>query len=88
MATIDKAAAFIHANMPQGNERSLTPQQAWDVAHYIDGKVRPQDPRFRTSPVATRMRHHEQPFSRYGLQVDGQLLGEPTKTPPAGMSTG
>jgi thiosulfate dehydrogenase len=84
MATIDKAAAFIHANMPQGEERSLSVQQAWDVAFFIDGQRRPQDPRYATSPEATRARHHDQPFSRYGLVVDGQRLGDPAHTPPAG----
>lgn len=54
MATIDKAAAFIHANMPLGQEGSLSVQQAWDVATFIDGKVHPQDPRFDGSPEATR----------------------------------
>ncbi len=88
MATIDKAAAFIHANMPQGNEGSLTPQAAWDVAHFIDGKLRPQDPRFATSAAATRVRHHDQPFSRYGLPVGGMVLGDPAATPPAGPSAG
>lgn len=85
MATIDKAAAFIHANMPLGEERSLTVQQAWDVATYIDGKVRPQDPRFAASPQATRARHHDTPFSRYGTVVSGQLLGHPANTPPSGL---
>lgn len=86
MATIDKAAAFIQANMPQGLERSLTPQQAWDVAHFIDGKVRPQDPRFAVSPAATRALHHDSPFSRYGTVVAGQLLGNPVTTPPSGAT--
>lgn len=84
MATIDKAAAFIRANMPQGQEGSLSVQEAWDVATFIDGKVRPQDPRFAGTPQATRARHHETPFSRYGTTVDGVLLGDPSKTPPSG----
>jgi thiosulfate dehydrogenase len=84
MATIDKAAAFIHANMPQGEERSLSVQQAWDVATFIDGKVRPQDPRFSGTTQATRARHHATRFSRYGTVVAGQLLGDPATTPPAG----
>jgi thiosulfate dehydrogenase len=86
MATIDKAAAFIHANMPQGAEASLSVQQAWDVATFIDGKLRPQDPRFATSAEATRRRHHDSPFSRYGTVVAGVRLGEPATTPPAGRS--
>lgn len=85
MATIDKAAAFIRANMPLGQEGSLTEQQAWDVATFIDGKPRPQDPRFSQSPQATRARHHDSPFSRYGMVVGGVLLGDPATTPPSGQ---
>jgi thiosulfate dehydrogenase len=84
MARIDRAAAFIRANMPQGDEGSLTVQEAWDVAHYIDGKTRPQDPRFTTSADATRGRHHDTPYSRYGTRVGGVVLGDPTATPPSG----
>lgn len=84
MGRTDKAAAFIHANMPLGQEGSLSVQQAWDVAFYIDGKIRPQDPRFSGSPQATRSRHQDTPFSRYGTIVAGQLLGDPASTPPSG----
>jgi len=34
-------AAFIHANMPYGNGGALTPQEAWDVAYFIDQQPRP-----------------------------------------------
>jgi thiosulfate dehydrogenase len=84
MARIDKAAAFIRANMPQGSEGSLTVQEAWDVAHYIDGKTRPQDPRFITSAGATRALHQDTPYSRYGTVAGGVLLGDPSNTPPSG----
>jgi thiosulfate dehydrogenase len=82
MATIDKAAAFIHANMPPGQPDTLSVQQAWDVAHFVDGHIRPQDPRYAISPQATRARHHDQPFSRYGTLVAGQRLGDPATAPP------
>jgi thiosulfate dehydrogenase len=88
MATIDKAAAFIHANMPLGQEGSLTIQQAWDVATFVDSQMRPQDPRYAESPQATRQRHHDSPFSRYGTVVAGRLLGDPADTPPAGTIGG
>lgn len=84
MATIDKAAAFIHANMPQGQEGSLTVQQAWDVATFMDGQIRPQDPRFDGDAQATRAKHHDSPFSRYGTIVQGKRLGDPAITPPSG----
>ena len=46
MANIDNAAAFIKANMPLGQGGTLTDQQAWDVATFMDSHERPQDPRF------------------------------------------
>ncbi len=46
MHQLDTAAAFIRSNMPLGRGGSLDAQQAWDVAMFIDGHERPQDPRF------------------------------------------
>jgi thiosulfate dehydrogenase len=45
MSNVEKAAGFIWANMPLGRERSLTHQQAKDVAAYINMQIRPGDPR-------------------------------------------
>ncbi|MCU7871457.1 MAG: c-type cytochrome [Candidatus Thiodiazotropha sp. (ex Lucinoma borealis)] len=45
MASISKAAGFIWANMPLGQERSLTHQDALDVSAYINMQIRPGDPR-------------------------------------------
>ena len=44
MARRGKAASFIWHNMPFGQGRSLTPQQAYDVAAYVDAKPRPDSP--------------------------------------------
>ena len=82
MAQVDKAAAFIRANMPLGNGNSLTVQQAWDVAWFIDGQVRPQDPRFAGNLAATRAEHHDRPWSRYATRVAAVVLGDPANTPP------
>lgn len=38
---LEDLGAFIHANMPYGNGGALTPQEAWDVAYYIDQQPRP-----------------------------------------------
>lgn len=84
MAEINTAAAFIHANMPYGAGGTLSVQQAWDVATYVDSQVRPQDPRFVRSVAETRKRFHNSPFSMYGLTVTGPVLGDPATTPPAG----
>ncbi len=45
MHRISTAAAFIKANMPFGQGNTLTDQQAWDVATYINAQARPRDPR-------------------------------------------
>ncbi|MBU6165245.1 MAG: c-type cytochrome [Alphaproteobacteria bacterium] len=82
MAQVDKAAAFIRANMPLGNGNSLSVQQAWDIAWFIDGQTRPQDPRFAGNLAATRAEHHNRKWSRYGTRVAGRLRGDPASTPP------
>ena len=44
MAKPATLAAFIRANMPLGSGGELTPQEAWDLAAFIDGKERPKGP--------------------------------------------
>lgn len=46
IARIFTAASFIHMNMPLGKPGSLSEQEAWDVAVYINSHERPQDPRY------------------------------------------
>lgn len=75
MADVPNAAGFIAANMPQNHPGALTNQQAWDVATYIDGKPRPQDPRYNGSVSQTRLKFHGSGGSEYGQTVDGILLG-------------
>jgi thiosulfate dehydrogenase len=84
MTSIKSAAEFIHANMPLGLAGTLSVQQAWDLAAYIDSQVRPQDPRYTGDVAETRKKHHDTPFSMYGRTVNGALLGDPASTPPAG----
>ena len=83
MGSIKNAAWFIRANMPYGMGGTLTPQQAWDVATYMDSQVRPQDPRFTGDVAETRKKHHNTPFSMYGMTVNGAVLGNPASTPPS-----
>ncbi len=45
MHVVETAAAFIKANMPLGQPDTLTDQEAWDVAAFINSKPRPPDPR-------------------------------------------
>ena len=75
MGDIPNAAGFVRVNMPQDAPGRLTDQQAWDVAAYIDGKPRPQDPRWAGSPAETRRKFHNGPQSLYGTVADGVLLG-------------
>lgn len=85
MQEVDSAAAFIKANMPLGRGNSLTDQQAWDVAMYMDSHERPQDPRYAGSIAATRAKYHDTKWSMYGRRVDGKLLGQgvlPPRHPP------
>ena len=76
MHEIDKAAGFIQSNMPYGLHNVLSDQQAWDVATFINSFERPQDPRFTGDVAQTRQQFHDSPFSNYGVELNGQLLGK------------
>lgn len=76
MEQVNNAAGFIKANMPLGRGNTLSDQDAWDVAYYMDAHERPQDPRYKDSVAATRTAFHDTPDSLYGVTVNGQLLGQ------------
>ena len=78
MEQINNAAGFIKANMPLGRGNTLTDQDTWDVAYFMDAHERPQDPRYSGSVEATRTAYHDTPDSLYGTTVNGQLLGQGT----------
>lgn len=84
MTSIKNAAEFIRANMPLGLGGTLTAQQSWDVAAFIDSQVRPQDPRFTGDIEQTRKKYHKSEYSMYGRLVNGAVLGDPALTPPSG----
>jgi thiosulfate dehydrogenase len=78
MHTLDNAAAFVYANMPYGAAGTLTMQQAWDVAAWLDSQPRPQDPRFTQSVQKTRELYHKgHVYEYYGAAPDGLTLGAP-----------
>ena len=79
MANISNAAAFIQANMPLSKGGSLSEQDAWDVAQYIDSQDRPQDPRFTRDVATTRQEFHDTDDSMYGKTVNGKVLGRNSK---------
>ncbi|HMB52632.1 MAG TPA: hypothetical protein VKU40_04910 [Thermoanaerobaculia bacterium] len=41
MGQVPKLAAFLHANMPYGYGGSLTVEEAWDLACWVDAQPRP-----------------------------------------------
>ena len=60
MHRINTAAGFIKQNMPLGKGGSLTDDEAWHVAAYINSHERPQDPRLVDGSVEkTRKKYHE-----------------------------
>ena len=86
MANIDNAARFIRANMPYGMSYSLSPQDAWDVAYFINAHERPQDPRWLGNVQATRAKFHDSAYSLYGQTINGKVLGDsgaPRRKPSA-----
>ena len=78
MHKISTAANFIKANMPLGNFLTLTDQEAWDVAAFMNSHERPQDPRFTGDLAETTEKFHGSKFDYYGKRkgADGKLLGE------------
>lgn len=75
MHQVDNATAFIKANMPLGQGGSLSDQEAWDVATFMNAHERPQDPRFTGNVSETREKFHNSEHSLYGQTVNGKLLG-------------
>ena len=90
MVNVANAAAFIKSNMPLSQGNTLSDQDAWDVALFIDSHERPQDPRYAGSVERTRREFHDSDDSMYGRKVDGYLLGSkavppgPRPRPPDG----
>lgn len=81
MHMVNTAAAFIKTNMPFGLGGTLTDQEAWDVALFVDSYERPQDPRFTGTVAETRQKFHNSPWSMYGQSVAGHVLGSNSVQP-------
>ena len=75
MGNISYAAGFIKANMPLSRGNTLSDQEAWDVAQFIDSQDRPQDPRFTGNVADTRKQFHDTDDNMYGMTVNGRVLG-------------
>ena len=76
MGKVANAAGFIKANMPFGQGYSLTDQQAWDVAAFVDSRERPADPRQKGSTIAETRKAHHPDGDYYGQTIGGDLLGD------------
>ncbi|XAE40773.1 hypothetical protein WMF93_10170 [Pseudomonas alkylphenolica] len=78
MHRINTAASFIKYNMPLGKPGSLSDQQAWDVAAFINRYERPQDPRLVEGSIErTRVKYHANDgVNLYGQKVEGVLIGK------------
>ena len=60
--------------MPLGKGGTLSEQEAWDVAGFMNSHKRPQDPRF-TKLVAERgKKYHGSDDSLYGKTINGHVL--------------
>ena len=81
MVGVPVAAGFIKANMPFSLGGTLSDQDAWDVAFFVDGHERPQDPRYAGSVADTRSQFHDSDDSLYGKTVEGHLLGRDSVHP-------
>lgn len=81
MHRINTAASFIKHNMPLGKANSLSDQQAWDVAAYVNTHERPQDPRLVEGSVEkTRVKFHANDgVNAYGQTINGVLIGQGVK---------
>src|SRR5581483_8505727 len=83
MHQVDMAAAFIKSNMPYAAGGTLTDQEAWDVAVFVNSRPRPQDPRFTESVEKTRLLYHkDHKYDYYGREIDGKVLGAPSANRP------
>lgn len=80
MHRVNTAAAFIKANMPLGRGGTLSDQDAWDVAAFVNSHERPQDPRFTGDVQETREKYHRD-NDFYGQTVNGAVLGSPQNIP-------
>ncbi|MHA6346920.1 c-type cytochrome [Roseivivax sp. CAU 1761] len=88
MHRVNTAAGFIYANMPLGKPFSLTAQEAWDVAAWINSQKRPPDPRQKgkMSVAEAKAEFHADDPDYYGVEIDGWLLGTGVDRDPRGQA--
>lgn len=74
MHRINTAAGFIKANMPLSQGGTLTDQEAWDVAYFMNSHERPKDPRQTGTLEEATKKYHEENCN-YGKDIQGMKLG-------------
>ena len=81
MHRINTAAGFIKSNMPLGKGGTLSSDEAWHVAAYMNSHERPKDPRMIAGSVEqTRLKFHEKDgVNLYGQKLNGVILGQGTE---------
>ena len=70
MHRVDTAAGFIKVNMPYGQFGTLSDQEAWDVATFMNSHERPKDPRYEKSLEHTRDKFHDEVCLYHRSQAD------------------
>ncbi|MCY9872930.1 c-type cytochrome [Vibrio barjaei] len=77
MHRVNTAATFIKHNMPLGQGGTLTDQQAWDIALFMDSHERPQDPRFDGDIKSTKeaFHNHNGEYGKPSPANNKQILG-------------
>jgi thiosulfate dehydrogenase len=73
MHRTNTAAAFIRANMPLGKPNTLSEQEAWDVAAFVNSHERPVDPRQGKRSIAETDAELHGEDCQYGEDVGGVL---------------
>lgn len=81
---LQTAAGFIKNNMPLGQPLSLSDQEAWDIAYFMNSQERPQDPRY-TGDVKETLEKFGPTFHKHSMygqkrESDGKLLGDHANT--------
>lgn len=78
IARVYTLASFTRHNMPLGQPNSLSIQDAWDIAQYVNTKERPQDPRYTGDIKETREMYLDtfHKHSMYGTEFEGKILGD------------
>jgi len=75
MHRVNTAAGFIKANMPLGKPNSLSDQEAWDVAAFVNSHERPQDTRFNGDLAVTSEKFHKHKCY-YNKKVGDTIVGQ------------